>query len=208
MGAPWVPFPIAINPDPTNYYLLGTSVGFDSAGPSAAGALAFVSPTQINVQVPWELAGQSAAMIKVNNEPLPGALITVPVVTYSPAAFLSDYATSTAAAEDLSYNLITSSHPAVRGNYIQMYVNGLGPVTNQPADGAIALSNPLSTCVTTPTVTIGGAPATVEFAGLSPGSVGLYQLNVQIPTSISAGTQPVVISVGGVNSPTVNLPVQ
>jgi uncharacterized protein (TIGR03437 family) len=194
-GATYTPLPIGIN------YI---SVGFDAPGVSAPGALSYVGPGQINVQVPWELAGQSSVQIKVNNEPFNGNLVTVPVATYSPAMFVVN---GIAAALNLQYQLITASNPAVRGDYVVLYANGLGPVTNQPADGAVA-SGALSSTTTAATVTIGGQPANVEFSGLAPGFVGLYQLNVQVPAGIGAGTQPVVITIGGVESPAANLPVQ
>jgi uncharacterized protein (TIGR03437 family) len=199
-GASYTPLPIAME-TPTYY----VSVAFDANGVSVPGALSFVSPGQINVQVPWELAGQSSVLIKVNNEPLNGNLITVPVTTYSPALFVVN---GIAAALNLNYQLITTSNPATRGDYVVLYANGLGPVSNQPADGAVAQGNPLSSTTTAATVTIGGQPANVEFAGLAPGFAGLYQLNVQVPTNISAGSQPVVVSIGGADAPTVNLPVQ
>ena len=188
--------PIAIN---------YTSVGFDATNVSVPGALLYVGANQVNVQVPWELAGQSSVQMKVNIEPTIGQLITIPVTTYSPAFFVVN---GIGAAEDLSGNVITASHAAVRGNYISLYGTGLGPVTNQPATGNPALSNPLSNTTTLPTLTVGGQSATVSFAGLAPGYPGLYQLNVQIPTGIAAGTQPVALTINGVAAPVVNLPVQ
>jgi uncharacterized protein (TIGR03437 family) len=199
-SATYTPLPIAMI-TPTYY----VSVGFDANGVSVPGAISFVSPGQINVQVPWELAGQSSVEIKVNNEPLNGNLVTVPVATYSPALFVVN---DIAAASNLSYQLITTSNAAVRGNYIVLYANGLGPVSNQPADGGVASGTQLSTTSTTPTVTIGGQAANVEFSGLAPGFAGLYQLNVQVPAGIGTGLQPVVLSIGGVSAPAVNLPVQ
>jgi uncharacterized protein (TIGR03437 family) len=56
------------------------------------------------------------------------------------------------------------------------------------------------------TVTIGGQTATVQFAGLSPGFVGLYQVNVQIPTGLAPGNSvPLVITQAGIASNTVTL---
>jgi len=54
--------------------------------------------------------------------------------------------------------------------------------------------------------TVGGAKAAVQFAGLAPGFVGLYQVNVQIPQGVAAGDAvPLVISQNGVASNTVTL---
>jgi uncharacterized protein (TIGR03437 family) len=56
-------------------------------------------------------------------------------------------------------------------------------------------------------VTVGSVPATVQFCGLAPGFVGLYQLNVLVPANAPTGTQPMVISMGGASA-TIDLPVQ
>ena len=58
------------------------------------------------------------------------------------------------------------------------------------------------------TVTIGGVAANVSFSGLAPGFVGLNQVNVDVPKALTAGNQPVVLSVGGVSSGAVALPVR
>ena len=57
-------------------------------------------------------------------------------------------------------------------------------------------------------LTIGGVPATVSFSGLSAGFVGLYQLNVQVPAGVPAGTQEVEIIINGVPGNTVTIAVQ
>ncbi|HXJ40577.1 MAG TPA: hypothetical protein VNH18_14960, partial [Bryobacteraceae bacterium] len=99
--------------------------------------------------------------------------------------------------------------PAQRGGYIAIFCTGLGPVTNQPASGTIAPSVPLARTSATPTVSIGGSVATVSYAGLAPGLVGLYQVNAIVPGAISVGAGvPVVITIGGVVSNTVTIAVQ
>jgi minor extracellular serine protease Vpr len=178
-----------------------TSVSFDvpSAGISVPGYVDFVSPTQVNVWVPWELAGQSSVQMKVDvDEGFWGNVVTIPLSSTAPGFFLSS---NIAIAQDGNFNLITASNPAVRGQDIVLYCNGLGPVTNQPASGAPASTTTLSKTTTTPVVMIGGQPAQVLFSGLSPGFVGLYQVNVAVPTGISAGNQPITIAIGGNTSP-------
>lgn len=178
-----------------------TSVSFDvpSAGISIPGYISFVSPTQVNVWVPWELQGQSSVQMKVNvDEGYWGNVVTIPLSNTSPGFFLGG---STPVAQDSNSNLITSSNPAVRGQTLTIYCNGLGPVNNQPASGKPAPSNPLATTTTTPVVTIGGQAAQVTFSGLTPGFVGLYQVNVVVPASIGTGNQPITIAIGGQTSP-------
>jgi uncharacterized protein (TIGR03437 family) len=179
------------------------TVSFDvpSAGISVPGYVSSVSPTQVNVYVPWELAGQSSAQMKVSiGEGHWGNVVTVPLQSIAPGFFVNG---NIAAARDASANPITAGNPAVAGQVISLYCNGLGPVTNQPASGAPAGSGAsASLTATTPVVTIGGQPATVGFSGLSPGSVGLYQVNVTVPAGLSAGNQPITISIGSQTSPT------
>jgi len=67
------------------------------------------------------------------------------------------------------------------------------------ADGAPGDNTTVT--ATVPVVTIGGQPATVQYHGLAPGYAGVYQVNVQVPTNISAGNQPITISIGGNTSP-------
>jgi minor extracellular serine protease Vpr len=184
-----------------------TSVGFDATGVSLPGPLSFASVDQVNVQVPWELSGQTTVQMKVNVEPNIGNLISVPVVTYSPAIFeVNGIAAATVA---LTGAVVTADAPVTRGQYVSLYCNGLGPVSNQPATGAVAPGgSTLATSPTFPNVMIGGQAATVQFSGLAPGYVALYQVNVLVPANISAGSQPVILSIGGVTAPTLNLPVQ
>jgi len=104
---------------------------------------------------------------------------------------------------------VPGSRPALRGEFISIYGTGLGAVSNQPATGAAAQANPPSVTTSTPTVTIGGILAPVSFSGLAPGAVGLYQVNVQVPTGTPAGNAvPVTLSIGGVTSNTVTIAVQ
>ncbi len=187
--------------------IAATSVSFDvqSAGISVPGHVSFVSPNQVNVQVPWELQGQASAQVKVINSNIASVLKTLPLAGYGPAAF--EYTGTDgqlyAAALDANGKLITTANPARQGQYISIYANGLGPVTNQSASGATSPESPQlaqSTNQAAVTVTIGGKPALVSFCGLAPDYVALYQLNVVVPTDSATGIQPLVITGNGIGS--------
>lgn len=184
------------------------NVSFDvpSAGLSYPGRMIYVSPTQVNVQVPWELQGQTSAQVKVTINYTNGNVLTVPLSNYSPAFF--ETGTNNAAALDLSYKPINASNPAVRGQVVQFFVNGLGPVTNQPATGDPAPLSPLATTTTVPSVSIGGQAANVEFSGLAPGFAGLYQVNARVPAGLAPGTYPITIAIGGRTSKASGIVVQ
>ncbi|HEX4274776.1 MAG TPA: hypothetical protein VHZ74_05450, partial [Bryobacteraceae bacterium] len=173
------------------------TVSFDNPNVSVPGRVVFVSPGQVNVQVPWELQGQETAQIKVSFGDSSGAVYTWPIGTYAPAFFELSPATHAAAALDEGNNVVTDSNPVVRGHVVQLFANGLGPVSNQPASGNPAPGGTLAETTTTPVVTIGGANAEVKFSGLTPGNAGLYQINAVVPQT-GTGSQPVTISIGGV----------
>jgi minor extracellular serine protease Vpr len=188
----------------------GVNVSFDVPGAkiSVPAPVVAVSPAQIDVQVPWELAGQTSAQVKVIIDeefgtPVYSNVATATLSDYTPAFFSNN---SIAAALDASYHPINSSNPAVRGNFIALYANGLGPVTNAPADGFAPSAN---TTTTQPcTVTIGGQQVTPGFCGM-PQGLAVYQVNIQVPTGIGTGNQPITITVGGKTSPSgIMIPVQ
>ena len=184
----------------------GAAFSFDTSSQSLPGRLNYVSPTQLNLQIPWELAGQSSALVKSIVNYTYGSVYTLPLAQYSPGFFVIDTSNDVAAL-DLSYNLVDSSNPVARGSYVQLFMNGLGAVTNQPGDGLGAPGPPnLAQTTATPTITIGGQAApNVQFSGLAPGFVSLYQVNVQVPAGISAGQQAISCTIGGVSSTTAEL---
>jgi uncharacterized protein (TIGR03437 family) len=191
--------------------LVGVSVSFDAPGLSFPGRLHFVSEGQINVQIPWEFQGLSSVQMKVSRGDVSSALYTVPLSNYAPAAFEIDEPASgrrIAAALDQNFALVTPANAARRGQVIQIYANGLGPVDNPPPSGEPSPAEPLARTRVLPTVTIGGSPASVSFSGLAPFFVGLYQINATVPSDAPAGLQPVVIRIGDVESKVANLPVQ
>jgi minor extracellular serine protease Vpr len=177
------------------------SVSFDGGGKSLPGRFHFISPGQINVQIPWEFQGQSSVQMKVTLYGyLWGSLYTVPLATYSPGIFaITDGSNSPQA--------ISASNPAKRGGSIVIYANGLGPLSTPQSSGDPASTTQLVSTTATPTVTIGGSTAGFIFSGLTPSSVGLYQVNVSVPSDAPTGTQPLKLSIGG-QDVTVNVVVQ
>jgi uncharacterized protein (TIGR03437 family) len=200
------------------------SVSFDvpSKNISVPGHLKSVQSDQVNVQVPWELQGQTSAFMKVSIGNFSSLTCdandancktyTVPINDYSPSLFEYTEASTgrlLAAALDLNYVLAGTNHPIPRGSFVQLYANGLGPVNNQPASGEPSPSQPsLATTKVMPIVMIGGQQVTADFSGLIPPYIGLYQVNVKVPTNIGPGIQPLVIIQNGVMSKTSMLPVQ
>jgi minor extracellular serine protease Vpr len=180
--------------------LAQVSVSFDGAGKSIPGRFHFVSPGQINVQIPWEFQGQSSVQMKVTLYGyIWGALYTVPLAAYSPGIF--------AVTDGVNNAVISAANPVKRGGSIVIYANGLGPLSTAQSSGEPASSTDFVRTNATPTVTIGGSTGGIIFSGLTPGLVGLYQVNVSIPTDAPTGTQPLKLSIGGQDT-TVSLVVQ
>ncbi len=180
--------------------LAQVSVSFDRGGLSVPGHLHFVSPGQINVQVPWEFQGQPSVQMKVTLYGccFASSVYTVPLTTYSPGVF---------AITDASGVPISAANPAKRGQAIVIYANGLGPVDLAQSSGNPASSTALTSTLASPAVTIGGSAGVVQFSGMTPGLVGLYQVNVQVAGGTPTGTQALSLSIGGATA-TVNVVVQ
>jgi len=178
---------------------------------SVPGYLYYVSTGQINVFVPWELENYPSAQVKMTysgSAPIFSNALTVPVSNYTPAFDVYGPVGATFIADAVdglncpAPYIIGTSCPATPGALVEFFANGLGPVTNQPASDQLSPGPPnLAQISPLPVVTIGGQQATVQFAGLAPGFIGLYQVNVYIPTGLAAGNQPITISVGGKTSP-------
>lgn len=199
-------FPYGATSVPLSTDLSGLSFSF---GGTAAPML-FVAPSQANFQVPWELAGQSNSTVTTSLIGENGSSQSVALATYAPGIFTAD-SSGTGQGEifNLNYTLANSSAPAKPGDYVIIYCTGLGPVSNQPATGAPAPSGPLASTTKPVSVSIGGDLANVQFAGLAPGYVGLYQVNAQIPAGAPTGSAvSVVISINGAASNTVTMAIQ
>ena len=163
--------------------------------------LQFVSPTQLNLQIPWEvglgngnapftvmLRGASMRGVRPGS-PVSGTFtntVTAPIGVYSPGIYAIAHLDGTPVA----------ARPVRAGDILVIYANGLGPVSNRPASGGISSSTPLSETAQAPSVTIGGQPARVLFSGLAPDYVGAYQVNVQAPSGVTPGSAAVLVSAG------------
>jgi uncharacterized protein (TIGR03437 family) len=156
---------------------------------------------QINYQVPYQLQPGLARLEVLNNDTVvtTGYLI---VGSVAPGVFTAT-ATGTGQAvainQDFSLNgdpaQTPTAKPEARGRIVTFFANGPGghfvnPANGQPlmpASGAPIPASPIHATVSAPIVTIGGMPATVTFSGLTPGLVGLWQLNVMIPNNAPVG---------------------
>jgi uncharacterized protein (TIGR03437 family) len=96
---------------------------------------------------------------------------------------------------------VTAQNPARRGETIAMYLTGMG-VTNPLIGTGVQAPGvaPLPTLQNAPTVTVDGQNATVAFSGLTPGGIGLYQINFTVPAGSRVGEVNVVVTQNNVSS--------
>jgi len=180
--------------------------------------LFFVSPTQINLQMPGEVAGTAVTVVVVAGgvRGLEGSASIAPEV---PGIFtLNQQGTGQGAVLLANTEVFAapvgsvpgrSSRPANRGEFLSIFCTGLGATSPPVPPGEAAGSSPLSETLQTPVVTIGGVPAEVSFSGLAPGFVGLYQINVPVPQGAPTGDAvPLVIQIGGRSSNTATVAIQ
>lgn len=168
--------------------------------------LFYLSSGQLDIMLPAELdpTQQYPVVVSVNNAiTLPDTLNIVPA-TPGVAAF----ADGGIIAQHTDYSLVTAASPAKPGEVIIMYLAGLGATKPSVASGQPAPSTPpLAEVVLPVTVTVANQNAVVDFAGLTPGSAGLYQIDFQVPTNAGSGNLKVVVTQNGLSSNTTTLPV-
>ena len=189
----------AIAPLPLPSSLGGVSVEVNGT----AAPVLYASSSQINFQIPWETKAGSATIL-VSTNGIKSGQVTITVEAAAPGLFEQN---SHAVAQNSDFSLNSSTNPAKVGGTILAYLTGAGAVNHQPADGAVAGSGPLSMVTSTVTATIGGKTADVPFAGLAPGFVGLWQVNVVVPAGLTKGDYPLTVTVGGQTSNAANVSV-
>lgn len=198
---------------PLSNSLAGVTVTFGDLPPSpllaAVPGVPGQSDDQINAQLPWEIgSGTGVVNVTVKTPNGTSAGVAVNFAPSMPGIF-------TAAAGGQLYAIAvnssdstlvwpqglasTGSHPAKAGDVLIIYATGLGAVDHTPADGGIPSA--LAQTIAKPSVLFGGVAGVVEFSGLAPQFVGVNQLNVQVPSGVTAGSAvPLQIQVNGVSS--------
>ena len=98
------------------------------------------------------------------------------------------------------YSINDPSNPAKAGTTISAYVTGSGPVSPAATDGVPTPTTPYVYAQASNSATIGNLPATVSFAGLAPGFVGLVQMNIEVPAGLAPGSYPLSVTIDGQTS--------
>jgi uncharacterized protein (TIGR03437 family) len=160
----------------------------------------FVSSQQINGQLPFNVDGNAQMTLRT-----PGGIsdnFNFSILSAAPAVFRSGTAGPQTSLATITRSdngeLITPTNPVHPGDTIVIWATGLGRTSPAIDSGMPAPSDPLPYAVIQPSVLLGGVALDVQYAGLVPGSVGLYQINATVPGSVPFGLSiPLVIAQGG-----------
>jgi uncharacterized protein (TIGR03437 family) len=185
-------------------------------------ALRSTSDGQINAIIPYDVPPNATHQMIVQRGTAASVPEPVTVAAAQPAIFTQDGSGQglgmvVDTQPDGTQFMLDANDPASAGDTLLIYCAGLGPVDPPVTAGDVA---PDATSQTTNpvTVTIGGVPATVQFAGLAPFSLtgpdsldfaGIYQVSVTVPDGVTpAPDTPIVVTVAGQDSPPVTIPTQ
>jgi uncharacterized protein (TIGR03437 family) len=170
--------------------------------------LLYGSNGQINAVVSAGINTNTSQQIVLQRDNTLSIPISVDVSAAGPAVFGSPNGQG-AIVNAVTYALADPAAPVTAGDVIAIFCTGLGAVNQTIPDGAAAPSAPLANTVATPTVTIGTQTAVVAFSGLAPGFVGLYQIDANVPSGVTPGSQvPVTVGIAGATSPAVTIAVR
>ena len=177
---------------------LPTLLGGDSVTINGVAApLFYVSPGQINAQVPYETpVGEAVVVVVTGGVATPGAPLNISAT----APGVLQFGAGRAVVINPDGQVNNTGVGAKAGQSVVVYLVGQGAVIGGAvATGAASSSAPLLNTKAATTASVGGQDAPILFSGLTPGGVGLMQVNLTIPT-VRAGDYPLVVTVGGVSS--------
>jgi uncharacterized protein (TIGR03437 family) len=165
--------------------------------------LSYASPTQLNAEMPLDIVGPVATIVVKVGTGTPilsnSVAATVPA-TAVPGVFVAG-ANRAIAQNFPSYITNSPATPAPAGSVLIVYFTGGGPVVGGSVlQTGHAAPNQAFPVTETTSATINGVAATVDYIGLTPGFIGLYQANLVVP-KIAAGDHNLIITIGGTASP-------
>ena len=200
--------PVVANTNPLPTRLAGVEVNVNGV-PAPIFSVAYANgEDQISFQVPYEIdTGPDAATIDVFDFGNPVGNTVTDSFTEDPGIFAYGGNGYVVAQRSFDGSLIEPNNPASPGETIILYTTGLGPLSIPLQDGWGAPSNPLAYTVDPFDVLVDGQPCRVLFSGLGPGFVGLYQLNLVLPSDLPSGNLRIQITSQYANSQVATLPV-
>ena len=156
------------------------------------------SSGQIEIQIPGDLpAGAASIAVSVSGEM--SNTFTASLLAAAPSILAVTHAATGLA--------LSGANPAVPGEVLTVYLTGLGAVNPDLAIGSAAPQGSLVDTVLMPQVLVGSTSLNVSFSGLTPGYVGLYEVNVTLPMALpQASSAALTVTCSG-QSASISLPV-
>jgi uncharacterized protein (TIGR03437 family) len=181
--------------------LAGVHVLFDGV----PAPIVYASAGQVNAVVPYAAAGQSTTTLQVEYLGAVSAPVSLPVAAAVPGLFTANASGTGPGAilNNTDYTVNSAANPAARGDYVDIFMTGAGVTTPASVDGLLVTAPyPMVPPNVAVTVTVGGVPCNVSYAGAAPYLIsGLTQINVQVPAGVTPGPSvPLVVTVGGVRA--------
>jgi uncharacterized protein (TIGR03437 family) len=171
---------------------------------ASAPLLQSVSSTQVNAQLPFDASGNAQLTLYT-----PGGSsdnLNITILPAAPSVFRVSADLAAAGAGAMVYrasnnSVVSPSNPVQADDELIIYATGLGQTAPAIRAGEAAPSDPLSSAVIQPDVSLDGLPMAVDYAGLTPGGIGIYQINVRAPLEVSDGQNvPLTIRQGGMST--------
>jgi len=198
--------------------LFGTRLALITAGPAPvplplsladvsvtinglAAPLLYVSPTQINAQMPAGISpGQATVVVRTGG--VASQPVSIPVRRAGPGIFTDSHGQAVVLNADGSAN--SPQNPGAAGTTVSLFLTGVGPVGLAIDDGAAPPDGTVAHATLPVTLSINTVPATVVFAGLAPYAAGLARIDLQVP-ALATGTYPITVTIGGAASNTAHI---
>jgi uncharacterized protein (TIGR03437 family) len=189
-------------------------------------ALQFVSPGQINAQIPWDVLppGQNGTVnAVVTSAGAVSAPVGVTINQFGPGVYAASghafainvqdpnstrYASFAAPVNTfgtgcdqtpLPATCVYKAFPAQVGDVLVVYAGGLGALNSPVPTGGLPPAGVFPTTTTTPTILVNNTPAEVLYSGVST-FVGVYQINIKVPPVVAASALPFQVQIGGLTS--------
>jgi uncharacterized protein (TIGR03437 family) len=185
IGPPTAAYLTLTNPRLVANSLEGVQVYFDGV----PAPLLYASSKQVNVVVPYSVAGQSSTQLQLEYLGALSNPVTLAVAATAPGVFsITGSGFGPGAILNTNDGSVNSAlNPAARGDWVSIFATGAGVTTPASIDGFVA-SAPLSAPNANVTVSMGGLPCQLNFVGAAPGLVsGVLQINAQVPVGVAPG---------------------
>jgi len=171
---------------------------------TSAPLLRSISSTQVDAQLPFDVDGNAQVTLYTQGGRSDNLNITI--LPAAPSVFRTSGEITADGAGALVYRavnnaLVSSRNPVRGGDNLVIFATGLGQTSPAIQAGDAAPADPLSRALIHPEVSLEGIPLQVDYAGLTPGGVGIYQINARVPAGLrEAESAPLTIRQGGMST--------